>query len=234
MIHIEGTALFGCHVRLPKKYTPERSCPLIVGLTGGGGNPEEFFTLWDQFPDKKFIYAVPQAPYPVLDDGKLGFDWAMWPTGDEELIAKATELSEKYIVQVVQDLTSSYNIGDVYLLGFSQGAIFAYLAGIKHHHVFKGLICMSGPGLLTPLINPFTGFSNPAWLSEEFIQDAAELRIFIIHGKDDRLAPYQMGVRSRDILLEHGYEVKFRDFDGGHGHPPKEILAQISNWITDP
>jgi predicted esterase len=93
---------------------------------------------------------------------------------------------------------------------------------------------MSGPGLLTPLINPFTGFSNPDWLPEEFIQDAADLRIFIIHGKDDRLASYQMGVRSRDILLEHGYEVKFRDFDGGHSHPPWDILAHIILWIEGP
>jgi len=231
MIHIESSALFACHMRWPKQNTSETSCPLIVGLAGGGGNPEDFLTFWDQFPERSFVYAVPQAPYPLPDGGEPGFDWAKWPTGDEELINRATELSEQYIVQVVQDLTNRYYIGDVYLMGFSQGAIFTYLTGIKYHHLFKGLICMSGPGLLTPLINPFSGLANSSWLSEEFIQDAAELRVFLTHGKDDRAAPFEMGITSKDILIKHGYDVIFRDFDGGHSHPPGEILADIINWI---
>ncbi|HUS84067.1 MAG TPA: hypothetical protein VMX56_02900 [Anaerolineales bacterium] len=234
MIYIESSALFGSLMRLPENYAPERSCPLVVGLAGGGGNPEDLITLWDHFPDRSFIYAVPQAPYPMLDDGELGFDWFMWPTGDDKLISKATELSEKYIVKVVQDLTSLHDINDVYLLGFSQGAILAYLSGIKHHHVFKGIICLSGPALLAPLVNPFTGSFNPTWLTERLIQDAGELRVFITHGKDDHPVPYEMGIRSRDILMKHGYDVTFRDFNGGHSHPPGGILAQIVNWTKNP
>jgi phospholipase/carboxylesterase len=234
MIHIESSALFACQMRWPEQKTSETSSPLIVGLAGGGGKPEDFITFWDQFSERNFVYAVPQAPYPLLAGGEPGFDWAMWPTGEQELINKATELSEKYIVKVVQDLTSRFNIGDVYLMGFSQGAIFAYLTGIKHHHIFKGLICMSGPGLLIPLINPFSGLANPSWLSEEFIQEAGELRVFITHGKDERAAPYEMGITSKDILIKHGYDVTFRDFDGGHSHPPWDILTHIDRWIEAP
>ncbi|MFQ6077421.1 MAG: alpha/beta hydrolase [Candidatus Bathyarchaeia archaeon] len=234
MTYVKGSALFRCLMRLPEDYAPERSYPLVVGLHGGGSNPAHLITLWEHFPDRSFIYAVPQAPYPMLADAELAFDWALWPTGDEELISKATELSEKYIVNVVQDLTRRHNIDEVYLMGFSQGAILTYLAGIKHHHLFRGLICLSGPGLLAPLINPFTGPFNPAWLAEEFIQDAGELRVFIAHGKDDQEAEYEFGVRSRDVLVNHGYDVTFRDFEGGHRLPPQEILAQVVNWIKNP
>lgn len=173
-------------MHLPENDAPERSYPLVVGLYGGASNPEHLIMLWDHFPDSSFIFAVPQAPYPALANAELGFDWAVWPTGNEELISKATELSEKYIANVVQDLTRRHNIDEVYLTGFSQGAILAYLAGIKYHRLFRGLICLSGPGLLAPLINPFAGPFNPAWLTEEFIQDAGELRVFIAHGKDDQ------------------------------------------------
>lgn len=69
-------------MRFPENYAPERSCPLVEGLAGGGDNPENLITLWDNFPDRSLIYAVPQAPDPMLDDGELGFDWAMWPTRD--------------------------------------------------------------------------------------------------------------------------------------------------------
>ena len=234
MIYIESLALFGCLLSLPEKRVLERSCPLVVGLHGGGNNPEQLITLWDAFPDRSFIYAVPQASYPVLDDGEFGFDWAMWPSGDEARIGKATELSERYIVNVVQNLTDRHEIDQVYLLGFSQGAVFSYLVGIKQHSLFRGLICFSGPGLLAPLVNPFAGSFSPAWLTEEYIQAAQELRVFIVHGRDDRGAKSELGIRSREILVKHGYDVTFRDFEGGHILPPENILEQVMNWIKIP
>ncbi len=96
-------------------------------------------------------------------------------------------------------LKKQYNIGDVYLFGFSQGAIFAYVAGIKIHNLYKGLIIHSGPGLLEPLISPFTGEKNDNWL-----------------GKDDKKVKYELGIKSKDILSNFGYDVTFRDFTGGH------------------
>ncbi|HET6443818.1 MAG TPA: hypothetical protein VFI27_04480 [candidate division Zixibacteria bacterium] len=233
MIYIEGSALFSCLLRLPENYAPDICYPLVVGLAGGGGNPEDLIKLWDHIPGREFIYAVPRAPYPMLVDGELGFDWALWPTGDEELIGRATELSEQYIIKVAQDLSGRHDIDDVYLLGFSQGAILTYLVGIKHHHAFKGIICLSGPGLLTPLVNPFAGPFNPSWPKEEHFQDARDLRVFITHGNNDQPIPFEMAIGSREILVNHGYDVTFRDFDGGHCHPPREILAEIVNWIRD-
>jgi predicted esterase len=90
---------------------------------------------------------------------------------------------------------------------------------------------LSGPGLLSPLNNPFAGPSNQVLLTDESIQRARELRVLITHGNDDQAAPYGLGIKSRDILLKHGYDVTFIDFEGGHSFPPKEILAQIVEWI---
>jgi phospholipase/carboxylesterase len=233
MIYIESSALFGCLVRLPENFDPKSGYTLVIGLAGGGGNPEDIISIWDDSPNSSFIYAVPQAPYPLLNDGKLGFDWANWPTANEELISQATKLSGKYIVKVVKELTRLHNINNVYLMGFSQGAILSYLVGIKHHQFFKGIICLSGPGLLVPLTNPFGGTLNPIWLTEELIQDAAELQVFIAHGKDDQPAPYELATRSRNILVNYGYDVTFREFDGGHNLPPGEILEQVVNWIQN-
>ncbi|MCJ7624940.1 MAG: hypothetical protein MUO76_15675 [Anaerolineaceae bacterium] len=231
MIYIKGSALFKCHVVLPENYSPENSYPLVVGLHGGGGNADDFITRWDDFPHRSFIYAVPQAPNSVMFDEDLVYDWAMWPTRDEELIAKATRMSEDYIVDVIQELSGQYKVDGVYLMGFSQGAIFTYLVGIKQHHLFQGLICLSGPGILAPLINPFTGSFDPDWLPEESIRDAKKMRLFITHGKEDQAAGYELGIRSRDILTNRGHDVTFRDFEGGHIMPPKEILKEIVDWI---
>ena len=234
MVYIKTPALQKCLINFPDDFILEKSYPLVVGLHGGGSSPNNLITIWDQIPNKNFIYAVPQAPYPLVVDSKLMFDWAMWPSGDVDLISRATELSEKYIVDVIQELSNLHNIGDVYLLGFSQGAIFAYLVGIKQTHLFNGIISLSGPGLLTPLKNPFASSSGSNWLNEEEIQSAKKLRVFITHGKKDQAAKYDLGIRSRDILIKHGHDVIFRDFVGGHSIPPDPILGEIADWIKVP
>lgn len=234
MLYIQGSALYKCLINLPEDPLVEESYPLIVGLHGGGHDPDNLITLWDNIPNRSFIFCVPQAPYPSNVDTEIKFDWAMWPSGNEELISQATELSEKYIVNVVQDMSQRYNIDEVYLLGWSQGAIFSYLVGIQEYHLFKGIICFSGPGLLAPLINPFADSFDPDWLTEEFILAAKNLRIFITHGKEDQAVNYELGIKSRDVLINHGYDVTFSDFEGGHSYPPERILRKIVGWIQEP
>ncbi len=234
MIYIKAGALHKCLINLPEGPLLEESYALVVGLHGGGHNPEDLNTLWDHIPERSFIYSVPQAPYPFIVESELKFDWAMWPSGSEELVSKATELSENYIVNVVQEITQRYPINRVYLIGWSQGAIFSYLVGIKHHDLFNGIICLSGPGLLAPLMNPVARSFGPGWLAEEFIQGAKNLRVFIAHGKEDQAAKYELGIRSRDVLTNYGLNVTFRDFEGGHCYPPKTILREIADWIKEP
>lgn len=218
---------------MPVTHVPGKTYPLVLGLHGGAHNPEQFITLWDHLPSRSFIYAVPQAPYPIHTKEQLAFDWAMWPTGDEELIDKATELSEGYIVNVTQELAKRPDIEGVYLMGWSQGAILTYLVGIKHHSLFDGIICLSGPGLLAPLVNPFAGSFNPTWLTDEQIRDARDLRVLIAHGRDDQSAKYDLALGSREVLEKHGYDVTFRDFEGGHIFPPKQILSDIVAWVDN-
>lgn len=231
MLYIKGESLHKCLVKLPNEYNSDTGFPLVVGLHGGGHSPDNMIALWDQIPNIGFIFSVPQAPYPFLDDKELKFDWAMWPSRNSEQIIKATELSETYIVNVVKEMVERFNISDVYLMGWSQGAIFSYLVGIRQNRLFNGIICMSGPGLLAPLKNPYAGAIGPEWLKEEEIRSADKMRVFITHGKDDQAAGYDLGTRSGDVLESHGYEVTFRDFEGGHSYPPEELLREIADWI---
>ncbi|NOZ45771.1 MAG: hypothetical protein GXO79_03215, partial [Chlorobi bacterium] len=131
-IYFESSALFKCNVRLPVNYNPEKKYILVLGLHGGGSNIEQFISIWDSLKNTEFIYAVPQAPYPWLVDKKLVYDWALWPTGNNKLIKRASNLIVNYISDLTSVLKKHYNISDVYLLGFSQGAIFTYIAGIKN------------------------------------------------------------------------------------------------------
>ena len=42
--------------------------------------------------------------------------------------------------------------------------------------------------------------------------------------------PFSGAERTRDLLIEHGYDVTFRAFEGGHV-VPRDELGFVINWI---
>ena len=97
--------------------------------------------------------------------------------------------------------------------GFSDGASYALSLGITNGDFFTHVIAFS-PG---------------------FIASAGQMgspRVFVSHGTRDGVLP--IGRCSRKIIpqLEHaGYDVLYREFDGGHTISP-EIALEAVGWFT--
>ncbi len=230
--YFQSSALFKCLISFPDNYSPQDSYPLVIGLHSGGETPEQFITIWNGLNKTEFIYAVPQAPYSWLMGEAFGYEWSLWPTGNEDLMERAALIAEGYVADLIKDLTKRYNVSEVYLLGFSQGAILAYRAGIKNYRLIDGLICLSGPGLSGKLWSPFSDSLQVDWLPDKFIKEANSLRVFIANGDEDKYTPVEIGIKSRNILAGYGYDVKFYSFGGGHTIN-KEILKLVVEWINN-
>jgi len=127
--------------------------------------------------------------------------------------------SSRYVIELVDGLQGRYNVGDVYLLGFSQGAWLAYGVAIRNPAVFKGLISCSGP---------FRG----AELTGEELTAGSGLRVFISQGKRDDDVLYEEAEAAYEALSAFGYDVTFRSFEGGHGIT-KDVAAEIGEWIAE-
>jgi phospholipase/carboxylesterase len=97
--------------------------------------------------------------------------------------------------------------------GFSDGASYALSLGITNGDLFTHLIAFS-PGFMAPAGH--TGSPH----------------VFISHGTRDGVLP--IGRCSRRIVPElerGGYDVLYREFDGGHKIPP-EIALEAVGWFT--
>jgi len=226
-LYFKSESLFKCSIKLPDNYDPQKSYKLVIGLPVAF---DDFRAIWDGFK-VDFIYATPQAQYTNLMDNKLISDWAFWTSYDSSTIARAATLTADYMADLVNELKAHYLIDDIYLMGFSQSAIFTYVAGIQRPELYKGILCLSGPAIHEPLRNPFAGIYAPDWLEEKYLEPAKTLRVFIAHGTKDQTPPYDYGVKSKDILSSYGYDVSFHSFDGGHTIDP-EILKQALDWIN--
>ncbi|OMQ16227.1 hypothetical protein A7K94_0204005 [Modestobacter sp. VKM Ac-2676] len=91
----------------------------------------------------------------------------------------------------------------VAVAGFSDGATYALGLGLANGELFDRILAFS-PGFVPP--GPRSG--QPA--------------VFVSHGTADEVLPIDR--TSRDLvpeLRDDGYEVTYREFDGGHAVPPE-------------
>jgi phospholipase/carboxylesterase len=97
--------------------------------------------------------------------------------------------------------------------GYSDGASYALSLGLANGDLFTHVLAFS-PGFLAPA------------------ERAGAPRIFVSHGTRDRWLPIERCSRRIVPQLERaGYEVRYREFDGGHVVPP-EIGRKAADWVT--
>ncbi|MCZ2805368.1 phospholipase [Modestobacter sp. VKM Ac-2983] len=107
----------------------------------------------------------------------------------------------------------SVDPGRIAVAGFSDGASYALGLGLANGDLFSDVVAFS-PGFVPSA--PRTG--RPP--------------VFVSHGVDDEVLPVER--TSRQIvpaLREDGYEVTYREFDGGHTVPPEIAREAVDQLV---
>jgi predicted esterase len=101
----------------------------------------------------------------------------------------------------------------VTVAGFSDGASYALSLGLTNGDLFGQIVALS------------PGFAAPGLVT-------GQPRVFIAHGVSDRVLPINGASRRMVPILEQtGYDVRFKQFDGGHEMPPAVLDAAFS-WLS--
>lgn len=99
--------------------------------------------------------------------------------------------------------------------GFSDGATYALSLGLVNGDLFPRVVAFS-PGFVIP--HDWTG----------------KPKVFISHGTADPILPIdQCSRRIVPELRQKGYDVNFREFDGGH-MVPDAVVVEAMAWIAAP
>lgn len=121
----------------------------------------------------------------------------------------------RYIGAAYRKVTAAVNIDPerVALGGRSDGAGYALSMGLAYGDIFNHLIVLSG-GVMTP------------------IRRKGKPKIFLAHGINDKQMPIELSARRfASTLRDEGYEVTYREYDGGHGTPPA-IAREAFVWFV--
>jgi len=209
-------------VQLPAEK-PEKAqrMPVIILLHGYGSDEKDLFDLRNFFPKNYLIVSV-RAPY-ALSAG--GYQWYEGTTADGQRDGKKDQLdnSRTLIMKFESEVVKKYKADakNVYLIGFSQGAIMSYEAGLTNPGVIRGIGVLSGM-----IFNSLRGqIRNTPTLKQ--------LKIFISHGTDDQRIAYSEAKTANDYLKVLGLKPDFHTYDGMGHQINKEVLKDLLAWLNN-
>lgn len=192
--------------------------PLIILLHGVGSNENALFSFAGQLPDQFLVISV-RAPL-VLGANSFGWYQVDFSTG-KPVFNKAQEAqSRQMLIDFIGQLKRQFDFDEqqVYLCGFSQGAIMSYSVALTRPDLVKGIAVMSGRLLeeIKPLVAP----------KEKLHQ----LKIFIAHGTNDNMLSVQYAKDAVAFLKTLGLNPTFNEYDAGH-QANAEMLGDLIKWL---
>ncbi|WP_010282996.1 alpha/beta hydrolase [Bacillus timonensis] len=202
-------------LRTPSTIDPDRKYPALFLMHGMGSNEQDLLSLVRGKEDTFFVFSIrgPIAQPP----GYAFFTIEGYGKPHREVFDR----SIGQLTNFLEYASQSYPIDqeNIYLLGFSQGAIVSMTLGLTLGERIKGIVALSG--------------YIPFFVKEEYhIQSVANLSIFISHGEYDPVLPFEWGEESKDFFENQGANVSFHSYPEGHT-VSLQNYRDFMNWITN-
>lgn len=200
----------------------------VIWLHGLGADGHDFESLVPELrlparPAVRFVF--PHAPIrPVTLNGgwrmRAWYDIVGLDRRAPQDAAGIRESAEGLRALVAREGERGVPAERVVLAGFSQGGAIVLHEGLRHPQRLGGLVALS---TYLPLDQSLAAEAHPA---------NAAVPIFMAHGTLDPTVPFALGDGTRRLLLESGYDVRFRTYPMGHSVCLEEV-ADISAFLQE-
>jgi len=191
--------------------------PVLILLHGFGSNDQDLFSMANQLPKEMLIISA-RAPY-TLSQGSYAWFHVDLSTGKPIYNSEEAEKSRNIILQFIDQIKTKYHAKDVYLMGFSQGAIMSYSVALTNPEKVNGIVALSGRILtdIKPLI------ANQSKLEK--------LPIFIGHGTNDQTLPIFNGKAASAQCTNLHIPITYKEYSMGHEISQQEFI-DIIEWFS--
>lgn len=202
-------------IREPKVASQKTKA--IILLHGVGSNEQDLFGLADHLPDDFYIIS-PRGQFTMGPDR---FAWynVDFSTG-KPVINGEQELSSREVIRAfVSEMKNKFSLDEIYLGGFSQGAIMSYSVGLSHPTEIDGVIGFSGRilGEIQSSVTPHMDLRN--------------LKIFLAHGVQDGTLPIQYARAGKVYLEQLKVLLTYHEYPMGH-QITGDVLTDLNVWLS--
>ncbi|WP_162426070.1 alpha/beta hydrolase [Pontibacter pudoricolor] len=199
----------------PATITTGKQKALML-LHGVGSNEQDLFSLAKYLPTNYTVIS-PRGPF-ILGEGRFAWYQVDFSSGKPEINVAQEAQSREIIREFIGQVKEKHKLDEVYLGGFSQGAIMSYTIGLTQPELVAGVLAFSGRILqeIRPLV------AEKALLKD--------LRVFIAHGTQDGTLPVHYAREAKTYLEDLGIKPSYHEFNAGH-QITGEVLTAVSDWL---
>jgi phospholipase/carboxylesterase len=201
----------------------------VIWMHGLGADGNDFVPIVHELdlaaaPAIRFVF--PHAPMqPVsINNGYVMRAWYDVKWGDLE--GKSKQPDEKGVRSsqaeinklVEREIARGTSTDKLVLAGFSQGGAMALQTGLRYPQKLAGIMALS------------TYLPLDETLANEATAENRKTPVFMAHGIQDGVIPYAMAAKSREILVQHGYDLEWHEYPMAHSVCLEEI-RDIGAWL---
>lgn len=208
-------------VHLVRQPTIETdTSPLLLLLHGIGSNEHDLYGL-APFLDERFLIISVRAPNTLGPGSYAWFEADFTPQGPV-INPEQAEASRTILITFLKEAITTYDadLKQVYLMGFSQGAIMSASVALTQPELVAGAVLMSGR--ILPEIQPLIA-------SDE---ELAGLPLLVVHGTSDMVLPISHGRASRELLSSLPVNLTYHEYPMGH-EVNQESSRDVTSWLTE-
>jgi phospholipase/carboxylesterase len=189
----------------------------IILLHGVGSNEADLFALSAQLPKDYYIIS-PRGKF-TLAEGSYAWYNVDFSTGKPVYNKDQEVQSRESIRAFLKQIKVQYNLDEIFLGGFSQGAIMSFSIGLLHPTEVQGIFCLSGRILqeIRPAVSNFNEIKN--------------LNIFLGHGTQDGTLPITFAIEAQTYLTQLKTKLSYHEYNMGHQVSEEEI-RELKEWLN--
>lgn len=206
--------------------TDEHPTAAVIWMHGLGADGSDFVPIVRELnltgcPGIRFIFPNADSIPVTINGGYVMPAW--YDILGMDLVRKEDEAglrkSQQQIEALIQrEMDRGISADKIILAGFSQGCAMTLQTGLRFSHKLAGLICLSGYLPLQGSVSVEHHAANKA------------TPIFMAHGRGDGVVTIDRAEKSRDFLLELGYNIEWHEYLMQHSVCEEEI-DDIGNWL---
>ena len=198
----------------------------IIWLHGFGADGHDFESLVPELrlpPELqvRFIFPhAPQRPITMYDKTILRawYDFTNWEKETEVEVAGIYESAAQIEALIKRENARGIPSHKIIIAGFSQGGSMALHVGVRHKEKLAGIMALS------------TYLSCEHTLKTERTGCNQDTSIFMAHGSQDNVVPFEDAQYARDELTKLNYIIEFHTYPMPHSLCPSEI-SDIREWL---
>jgi phospholipase/carboxylesterase len=200
--------------RAERGSVPAHGSPRLLLLHGRGADEADLMGL-EAALDPRLVVVSVRAPF-RLGPGFAWYEMAQIGNPDDETFSASLGALQEF----VEELPAAYSIdpGQLYLMGFSQGAIMSAALALTVPEKVRGVIMHSG--------------YVPAAMLGDVAPGVIEGKgFFVAHGVYDEVIPVTYGREAEAYLTDQGARLTYNEYPIGHTIS-EESLYDLSEWLS--